>query len=47
MPRRSTVRHSGRLCGWGKTHAAIALGLAACHAGYRARFATAIDIINN
>ncbi len=33
--------------GLGKTHAAIALGLAACHAGYRARFATAIDIINN
>ena len=27
--------------------AAIALGLAACHAGYRVRFATAIDIINN
>jgi len=33
--------------GLGKTHAAIALGLAACHAGYRARFATAIDIINS
>lgn len=32
--------------GLGKTHAAISLGLAACHAGYRVRFATAIDIIN-
>jgi len=32
--------------GLGKTHAAIALGLAACQAGYRVRFATAIDIIN-
>jgi DNA replication protein DnaC len=33
--------------GLGKTHAAIALGLAACQAGIRVRFATAIDIINN
>jgi DNA replication protein DnaC len=33
--------------GLGKTHAAIALGLTACHAGYRVRFATAIDIINS
>ncbi|MBP7937649.1 MAG: IS21-like element helper ATPase IstB [Phycisphaerae bacterium] len=32
--------------GLGKTHTAIALGLAACQAGYRVRFATAIDIIN-
>jgi DNA replication protein DnaC len=33
--------------GLGKTHAAIALGLAACQAGHRVRFATAIDIINS
>jgi DNA replication protein DnaC len=33
--------------GLGKTHAAIALGLAACQAGSRVRFATAIDIINS
>jgi DNA replication protein DnaC len=33
--------------GLGKTHVAIALGLTACHAGYRVRFATAIDIINS
>jgi DNA replication protein DnaC len=32
--------------GLGKTHLATALGLAACQAGIRARFATAIDIIN-
>ena len=33
--------------GLGKTHLAIALGHAACLAGYRVRFATAVDIINN
>jgi DNA replication protein DnaC len=33
--------------GLGKTHLATALGLAACHAGPRVRFAIAIDIINN
>ncbi len=33
--------------GLGKTHIAIALGLAACDAGPRVRFATAIDIINS
>jgi DNA replication protein DnaC len=33
--------------GLGKTHLAIALGWAACQAGPRVRFATAIDIINN
>ena len=33
--------------GLGKTHLATALGLAACHAGTRVRFAIAIDIINN
>jgi DNA replication protein DnaC len=32
--------------GLGKTHLGIALGLAACYAGIRVRFATAIDIIN-
>ena len=32
--------------GLGKTHLAIALGWAACQAGTRVRFATAIDIIN-
>ena len=32
--------------GLGKTHLAIALGWAACQAGHRVRFATAIDIIN-
>jgi len=32
--------------GLGKTHLATALGLAACYAGIRVRFATAIDIIN-
>ena len=32
--------------GLGKTHLGIALGLAACYAGVRVRFATAIDIIN-
>ncbi|HOW74095.1 MAG TPA: IS21-like element helper ATPase IstB [Phycisphaerae bacterium] len=32
--------------GLGKTHIAIALGWAACQAGPRVRFATAIDIIN-
>jgi len=32
--------------GLGKTHLAIALGWAACQAGPRVRFATAIDIIN-
>jgi DNA replication protein DnaC len=33
--------------GLGKTHLATSLGLAACHAGPRVRFATAIDIINS
>lgn len=33
--------------GLGKTHIAIALGWAACQAGPRVRFATAIDIINS
>lgn len=33
--------------GLGKTHLAIALGWAACQAGTRVRFATAIDIINS
>jgi DNA replication protein DnaC len=33
--------------GLGKTHLAIALGWAACQAGPRVRFATAIEIINN
>ena len=33
--------------GLGKSHLGIALGYAACLAGYRVRFATAIDIINN
>lgn len=33
--------------GLGKTHLAIALGYAACQAGVRVRFATAIDIINS
>lgn len=32
--------------GLGKSHLATALGLAACDAGLRVRFATAIDIIN-
>jgi len=32
--------------GLGKSHLAIALGYAACEAGFRVRFATAIDIIN-
>lgn len=32
--------------GLGKTHLAVALGWAACQAGARVRFATAIDIIN-
>ena len=31
----------------GKSHLAIALGHAACEAGFRVRFATAIDIINS
>lgn len=33
--------------GLGKTHLAISLGWAACQAGPRVRFATAIDIINS
>lgn len=33
--------------GLGKSHLAVALGLAACYAGVRVRFATAIDIINS
>jgi DNA replication protein DnaC len=33
--------------GLGKTHLAIALGWAACQAGWRVRFATAIQIVNN
>jgi len=33
--------------GLGKSHLAIALGYAACEAGFRVRFTTAIDIINN
>jgi len=32
--------------GLGKSHLAVALGYAACLAGFRVRFATAIDIIN-
>ena len=32
--------------GLGKSHLAIALGYAACQAGFRVRFTTAIDIIN-
>jgi len=32
--------------GLGKTHLAIALGYAACLAGYRVRFVTAVDLIN-
>ena len=30
----------------GKSHLAIALGYAACEAGFRVRFATAVDIVN-
>lgn len=33
--------------GLGKTHLAIALGYAACEAGFRVRFTTAIDVINS
>jgi DNA replication protein DnaC len=33
--------------GLGKSHLAIALGYAACEAGFRVRFATAIDIVNS
>jgi len=33
--------------GLGKSHLAIALGYAACEAGFRVRFATAVDIVNN
>jgi len=33
--------------GLGKTHLAISLGWAACQAGWRVRFATAIQIVNN
>ncbi len=33
--------------GLGKSHLAIALGYAACEAGFRVRFTTAIDVINN
>lgn len=33
--------------GLGKSHLAVALGYAACLAGWRVRFATAIDIINS
>jgi DNA replication protein DnaC len=32
--------------GLGKSHLAIALGYAACEAGFRVRFTTAIDVIN-
>ena len=32
--------------GLGKSHLAVALGYAACQAGFRVRFTTAIDIIN-
>jgi DNA replication protein DnaC len=32
--------------GLGKSHLAIALGYAACQAGFRVRFTTAIDIVN-
>ena len=32
--------------GLGKSHLAIALGYAACEAGFRVRFSTAIDVIN-
>ena len=32
--------------GLGKSHLAVALGYAACEAGFRVRFTTAIDIIN-
>jgi DNA replication protein DnaC len=32
--------------GLGKSHLAIALGYAACEAGFRVRFTTAIDIVN-
>jgi DNA replication protein DnaC len=34
------------LVGLGKTHLAIALGYAACHAGHNVLFANAIDVIN-
>jgi DNA replication protein DnaC len=33
--------------GLGKSHLAIAIGYAACEAGFRVRFTTAIDVINN
>jgi len=33
--------------GLGKSHLAIALGYAACEAGFRVRFTTAIDVINS
>ena len=33
--------------GLGKSHLAIALGHAACLAGFRVRFATAVDLVNN
>jgi DNA replication protein DnaC len=32
--------------GLGKSHLAIALGFAACLAGFRVRFATAVDVVN-
>jgi len=32
--------------GLGKSHLAIALGYAACEAGFRVRFTTAVDVIN-
>jgi DNA replication protein DnaC len=33
--------------GLGKSHLAIALGYAACLAGFRVRFTTAVDVVNN
>ena len=34
------------LCGTGKTHIALALGLAACQHGHRVRFTTAAALVS-
>ncbi len=45
LDRRENVLALGN-CGTGKTHLALALGLAACQKGYRVRFITAAALVN-
>ena len=44
--RKVTLANASDNAGTGKTHIALALGLAACQSGYRTRFTTAAALVN-